>query len=391
MHIYTFVGYCFSGSFWSSVMRRGMGVLRGFTKSMRNIAVVVCGVVGSILLSCYPGIEEDKTSIEVREQAGNYAQALVIARKSQEKLKKNSSGKLVNLSRIIARLEDKLLYCGYSELFFNKDGKPKAKLCQLLELIGMKHPWKKSIEEINTWAQANLLRKGERWHQQTDQFEPLRKEALPLLTDLGFVKGQSAHLHQYTGAIVHGGLISGVRLRLYNLIEQWNQGIRFAHLYFLSGERPLESVYEKDKLTEDSESCLKIRKGWKLVNLPKTECEMIQMVWDQSEVPEAMKQQVRVHFINVPMKREGTLYSRPTTGDTVEAWLQTAPPIGNYLVVSNIPYIVRQDVVIRTIAPVAYGFDTIGPAASFASQEVQMAIFCDELARLIFTLCKTKK
>ncbi|TSJ81096.1 MAG: hypothetical protein NMK33_01025 [Candidatus Cardinium sp.] len=78
-------------------------------------------------------------------------------------------------------MEEKLLHLGYSGIFFSQDGKPQPKFCQLLQILGMQQPSKKSIEEISAWAQANLLRKGERWQEQTSRFEPLKIAFSPFL------------------------------------------------------------------------------------------------------------------------------------------------------------------------------------------------------------------
>jgi hypothetical protein len=163
-------------------------------------------------------------------------------------------------------------------------------------------------------------------------------------------------------------------------------GTKFTHLYFLTGERPLDPILEDEKaLTSDEGSLLKIRKDWAPpTEFPKTESEMIQLVWMQSNIPEDMRSQVTVHFINAPMKKDlktGKLL-RPTTDDTVELWLKNSPPLGRYLAVTNAPYTTRQDVVTRTLVSSEYGFDTIG-AADPDNQE-KMAIYLDELARLIF-------
>ena len=362
----------------------GLAFLRYLKNIMRSISFV-WGVIASVLLSFYPGLQDAKKRIDTYERAGHYDQALDVARETQKKLLNSNGDKVSNLSPIIVQLEEKLLHLGYSGIFFSQDGKPQPKLCQLLQILGMQQPSKKSIEEISAWAQANLLRKGERWQEQTSRFEPLRSSIQPLLADLGFINGRSAHFQEYIGAIVHGALLPAVRIRLYYLIKQWKEGVRFSDLYFLSGERPLGPQREnKDELIRGKNSPLKIRKNWKLLNLPKTESEMIQLIWEQSELPEAMKQQIKVHFINAPMKNN----LRPTTDDTVQAWLQTAPTVGNYLAVTNSPYINRQDVVTRTVASQAYGFDTIGPAVG---SEVKMAIVLDELARLIFMLSRNEK
>ena len=255
------------------------------------------------------------------EQSGDYGNALRIAQNIYtELLKSGLSQESENFLEEVKRIEKELLDFGFSRGLFDENHQPRVKLLQLLELVGME-PLSKVVQ-INRWAQKNLLRSGERWEKQTEKFEKFKPKIMPLLRDLGFVDAISPHFSEYQGALVQGALFVRVQLRLHYLIEQWKQGIRFTHLYFLSGERPLEVQYEnRNAFIRDEGSLLKIRKDWhEPSELPKTECEMIQLVWEQSEIPEDMREQVHVHFINAPMKKDprNEKLLRPTTNDTVE-------------------------------------------------------------------------
>lgn len=327
-------------------------------------------------------------AIQSHEHSGNYSGALIIAQKCHtESLQVGLRQETQLFSETIERLQKEIFHLGSSRILFDENFKPRVKLLELLTLTGMQmpDPSELTITQINQWAQNNLLRRGERWEEQTIKFEELKPRIKPLLIDLGFVNATSAHIHHYQGAIVHGALLPRVRLRLSYLVEQWEQGVRFSHLYFFSGERRLEEQHEnRQTLMHPEGSPLKIRKDWNEPStLPATECEMAQLVWDQSELPEDMREQVTIHFINAPMKKDpkSERLIRPTTDDTVEEWVKSAPPEGCYLAVTNAPYINRQDLVVRTIAPDEYCFDTIG---SGAGEQEKMAIFLDEVARLIF-------
>jgi len=333
-------------------------------------------------------VKASQNAVQQHEQFGDYAAALKIARNSYEDLmKRGLSQDAENFSQTVKRLEEELLAFGSSRLFFDENYQPRFKLLQLLQILGMEplNTSEKAVLQINAWAQKNLLRQGERWQEQTDRFEELKPKIKPLLQEFGFVDASSSHFKEYQGAIVHGALLSRVRLRLHYLIEQWKQGVRFSRIYFLSGERPLEAQYEnQDTFMDDSDSLLKIRKEWTApLEFPKTESEMTRLVWEQSEIPEDMRKEVEVHFINAPMKKDlkSDRLIRPTTDDTVESWLKALPPHGRYLAVTNAPYTNRQDLVVRAIAPKEYGFDTVG---SRSREQEKIAIFLDELARFIF-------
>jgi hypothetical protein len=289
---------------------------------------------------------------------------------------------------VMSHEEQAVIDNGFSRLLFDENGRPGIELLQLLKLVGMENlnESEEPIVQINRWAQKHLLRKGERWEEQSNRFEELKPKIKPLLADLGFVNATVPRFETYQGAIVHGALLPTVRLRLYYLIEQWKKGVRFTHLYFLSGERPLEPQYENNQaLVTDEGVLLRIRRGWQVpAELPRTECGMIQLIWEQSDIPDDMREEVNVHYINAPMKHDlrSAKLLRPTTDDSVERWLQALPPHGRYLAISNAPYTHRQDVVIRGLAPKeGFEFDTIGPVAD---GHLKMAIFLDELARTIF-------
>ncbi|MBM3202117.1 MAG: hypothetical protein FJZ56_06895 [Chlamydiae bacterium] len=335
-------------------------------------------------------VKASQNAIQQHEQSGDYGAALKIARNSYEDLlKMGLSQDARNFSQTVKRLEEKLLAFGSSRLLFDENYQPRVKLLQLLKIVGMEplNKSEKAIVQINNWAQKNLLRHGERWHEQTDRFEELKPKIKPLLNELGFVDDSSPHFKEYQGAIVHGALLPRVRLRLQYLIEQWKQGVRFSHIYFLSGERPLEAQHENQStFMDDSGSLLKIRKEWSVpLEFPKTESEMTQLIWEQSEIPEDMRKEVEVHFINAPMKKDSKSdrLIRPTTDDTVETWFKALPPHGRYLAITNAPYTNRQDLVVRAIAPKGYGFDTVG---SGSKGQEKTAIFLDELARFIFQI-----
>lgn len=341
-------------------------------------------------------IQAIQNRIHKYEQSGHYATALQLAQNTFKKLKENGLEQdAQQLLPKIEHLELQLLTCGFSKLLFDENFTPKATLLKLLESLGMEplNESESAIDQINRFGQTHLLRRGERWEAQTQHFEALKPTIKPLLNELGFIQASSAHFKQYEGAIVHGGLLPRARLRLHYLVEQWKQGVTFSSLYFLTGSRPLEPQHEnQDAFKNDENSLLKIRKDWRHpATWPITECEMIQLIWEQSDIPQQMREQINIVFIDVPMKQHPTNEKliRPTTDDTVIAWLQSHPSLGRYLAITNAPYTNRQDLVVRSIAKSPdYLFDTIG---SGADDQEQMAIFLDELARYIFQIKQLSK
>lgn len=302
-----------------------------------------------------------------QELNGNYSKALVLARQAQQ-------------TTDVSRLENAVLEFGLSHRLFDANMTPRPKLLELLYLLGMEKN-RTTLSHINEWTQQNLRRKGERWEKQSDKYESMRSQIMPQLSELGLVEAISPSFQTYDAAIVHGALIIRVRSRLHFLVEQWNQGIRFKHLYFLTGERLLEPKYESpDRLLSDTNSPLRIRPDWiPPTVMPKFENEMVEMVWDQSEIPADMRAAVSVHFISAP-KQPGS--TRAQTEDTILAWMKETHPTGRYLAVTEAPYLGRQDFLVRKHLNNKAGLDTAGYEAR--EETVSMAIMLDELSSWIY-------
>jgi hypothetical protein len=330
---------------------------------------------------------DEWSSIYYKQQLGHYADGLDIARIGKAHSEKMGlKSEADRFDKTIRFLEKKHLTVGYSHVLFNEKLEPQEPFTKLLEILGLNQAVKANIFTINTWAQKKLLRQGQRWDLQSQQFENLRFKIIPLLEQLGFIHAVDAHFKNYQGALVIGALLPAVRIRLAYLVKLWQQGARFDHLYFLTGKRPVEPHYENlQAYNNDESSPLKIDKNWaKPSSLPQTEYEMIQLVWQQAEIPETMRRTVKVHFIDAPMVIDEfsgmPLYLN--IEETIKTWLQTDPLKGLYLVATNAPHILRHDLLLRSIAPSHYKFDTVGAKA----HQKELAILLDELARMIFQI-----
>jgi len=330
--------------------------------------------------------------VEAYRAEGRYAEAL-------EWLELNSYMDQAENEQETTRssLEQKLLQFGASRILFDEQFRPRVKLLKLLYTVGMPEGGGQDQSplatwaRINAWAQQNLIRSKERWEEDAERvnaFQALRPKVMPFFSDWGFIREWPPHFKEYRGALVHGALLPRMRERLAYLVEQWKKGVRFTHLYFLSSARPLDERIEWD---EDVKMFCHLKRS----DLPKTECQLARKLWESADLPVEMRQAVEVSFIEAPMKRdkESGALLRPTTDDTVAMWLtlQPRPLSGRYLVVSNAPYMNRQDVVMRAAVEEAeesvgerrYGFDTVGRGTE-EGEGTAVFLFLDELARLIY-------
>ena len=270
-----------------------------------------------------------------------------------------------------------------SAVLLNRDGSPKKPLLSLLNMLHIAHDG--TLKTIVEATQKEWLRgsRKERW-EIPEQYEEKREEIISGLEQLNCVYKISAEKKQYRYAIVLGALASRVRSRLAFLIDQWNSGVRFDELIFLGGTRPLHTKLENKELLLDSHNKeLPFKKDWKLEGpLPKTEYEMIKMIFDQSDLPDELKKNVVVTFIDTPMqkKSDGTL-RRPNTEDTIGSWLSENPKPGTCLVISNQPYVGYQDSVVRTLLPKDFYIETIGCEAY---HDLPIVVHLDNITRWLY-------
>jgi hypothetical protein len=70
---------------------------------------------------------------------------------------------------------------------------------------------------------------------------------------------------------------------------------------------------------------------------------------------------------------------RPTTGDTVTAWLALHPQPGSYLAISSQPHVLYQGIFLKRALPDTFNGETIG----YASERQKMVVYADSFARAL--------
>jgi len=272
---------------------------------------------------------------------------------------------------------------GFENRLIDKDGRPTEPLRKLLQVFDIKHD--DTLKTIVDETQKVWLRPAgkERWEVEL-LHEDKRDQIMPILKEIGCIDEVFPSQEKYTYGVVLGALVSRVRSRFAFLLDLYKRGVRFDEVVFLGGERPLYPNQEPEELLLDPNNKeLPFSPDWQLKGeLPKTETEMMQMVFDQAELPEGFAENVRVTFVDAPMqqKADGAL-RRPTTNDTIERWLEQNPAPGSCLFVSNQPYSGRQDSVARTYLPERFAIETVGSAAY---KDLPIVTFLDSLARWLY-------
>ena len=283
--------------------------------------------------------------------------------------------------------------CPMSQTLSSPLNTPPPDLLKLLATLGIQHDG--TLVGINKIAQEKFLRKPgqERWEME-DIYEDKRSLILPLLEKLVVIHAVFPSSRHYGTIIIHGAVVETMRQRLKFLDMLWAQGIRGDEIVFLTGERPLDPTLEnEEKLSNQELSAIPFKPGWcRKIPIPSTEADAASLVWDQV-ISHPDLQKKKVHFVRAPMKHNPMTGKpqRPSTKDTVLAWIATEPKVGKILAISNNPYIPYQHQVMLNILEQegvlkkGVTLETVGPAAN---SDTLIAVHLDNLARWIYAQVK---
>jgi hypothetical protein len=269
-----------------------------------------------------------------------------------------------------------------SVLYDNKK-EPSTALLNVLTHFGIEE---KTWPNIVQATQEKWLRGSgkERWDVHEISTQNSYKN-YALFSSINMTKTFESTLSLYEDALILGGTLQNVRARFYFLKQEWERGMRFKNLFILTGDRPLNPSFEGEKELIEQKYCpYPFRKEWKFEGVfPKNETEMTQLVFDQLDLPKEWRS-MHVIFVDAPQNQG----KRPNTKDTYVKWLAMNPPEGKILIVSDQPFLGRQDSLARKILPNRYEIETVGVGFSFEefkNEKKALSILLDDLARWIYT------
>lgn len=203
----------------------------------------------------------------------------------------------------------------------------------------------------------------ERW-QLEELPESDKKEVLRLAQQLGFINAVKPAQQQYDYCLILGATTGSMRIRLNTVVALWQQGVRYNQIFLLVGDRPLDKSVEPEA------------ERWQ------TESEAMRHLWEEQEMPAALRE-IPCTLITAPMIKDATgKFRRPTTKDTIDAFLAKNPVAGSCCCISNQPAVLYQQAVIRALLPDSWSVETIGAATSLAQQKA--ATVLDMIARCLY-------
>ncbi len=218
----------------------------------------------------------------------------------------------------------------------DESGAPHPALLELCELVEV--PQEKNLDRLAEACVKAWRQTGERWSFE-NRLEERRNEILPLIDRLEMLRPIHAKQKRYQYGVILGGLASSVKLRIDFLKEEFNKGVRFDALVFLTGERTLHPEKEREYLT-----------------VARTETELMLKIWEQEELPQELRD-LRLIVIDAP---PAIGRSRPTTESTIIEWQKTSPNPGSCLFFSSQPYVNYQHAVVKALVPPSFSIETVG-------------------------------
>lgn len=284
----------------------------------------------------------------------------------------------------------------------DEEEKPRPALLALFKLTGIALDEKDGLDDIVVKTQEHWFGKGkERWQLEAFHDKSKAGKILECLDQLNLMQPVSAkHSGEdkaYDYVFVHGALASRIESRLNFLTAEYQRGVRFKELVFLSGARDLDEEKEKTFIDQGL----------------KTEAELFSHIWRKitHDMP-ALAQQGYI-LIDAPKKEimDRTTgqkkFIRPGTEDTIQLWLNTQKisletPI-KVLAISNQHYVHYQDLIVKrclkkycmdkNLKSENFILETIGEGAQISEGDKgqYIANHLDNLARCLYEIKKLKE
>lgn len=275
-----------------------------------------------------------------------------------------------------------------NETFLDQAGNPSKPLLELLSLLEIEHNGTlPSIVQATqkSWIQAIRPANKERWEIEErikENFEKKREQIIPLFKQIGLYDSCAPQQQHYDYALILGCRLVGMCNRLKTLINLTIQGVSFDKIIFLSGESPLMNEETRETLEQQFKTTL--AQNHLIItqeDFPNNESSLLEYIVEHTIFPKSW-QKIEKVFIRSPMKKsnQGILTS-PTTGDTVQQWLEKNPKNGSILAISDQPHCLYQQAVLKTLLPNNFEIETVGAAIS---EKTSVALMLDALARALY-------
>ncbi|EPP35351.1 putative lipoprotein [Chlamydia ibidis] len=178
-------------------------------------------------------------------------------------------------------------------------------------------------------------------------FEPISlKDGHEFYNDLSLLRMTQvvpAYAATYESAVILGGMLPAIRHRLDFLIREWQRGVRFKKIVFLSGKRERYSEVETREHFFDSRfNVFPVDPSWREEDheVPSSEDGIARFVWEQMQVPSEWRDPqsgVQAVFLEANPSEGNTFGSRNDTLNLFKSYHGDSS--GRVLFVSSQPFI----------------------------------------------------
>lgn len=250
-------------------------------------------------------------------------------------------------------------------------GAPSEGLLEVLKLCGIKTTgsWENIVKLTQPWVVSEENKKEGIWPVSCDCKD--MHAFYNALSMLHMTQIIPSCLATYDYAIILGGTLPSLRRRLWFLRQEWERGVRFRHLVFLSGDRKLYKNQEDDEDFIDSTfNPYPISEDWTFDGrLPENEKEVAEFVWRQMELPKEWEHRISVSFMSADSRNKKKKIGE-SLKDLLPVWASRISDPGTVLFVSSQPFIELDSLLIcKTLKGYDVEFDIIGPGFSSAVLE----------------------
>lgn len=231
---------------------------------------------------------------------------------------------------------------------------------------------KQQLGEVVALTQRSWIRSVER-SRLVEEHENVRAHMLKQFSELGLVDEVRPSRKHYDYVILLGARYEVVRERLQFLEELMRDGLTFSKIALLGSHRPLESVREITPMLS-----MQI-----FSTLPLTEIDMMSALVEKSPQISKITDDMIIRIASPMKTKEDGSVVRANTLDTVEDFSQLNVRAGTALVISSQPFVLRQDLVVRSRLTPPWNIETVGPAAPIT---FPTDVYLDELARTLYEI-----
>ena len=260
--------------------------------------------------------------------------------------------------------------------------KPSKYLIELAKRHGIDVSDNVSVEDLFEEIQEKWTRTVSRQYEISLVTPELpEKKDLFLFKKLGLIDVVTPPPGKYEGSLLLGATVNATRRRLAFLLQQ---NISIRKLYMLGSQRILRMEHETPEMLFKAIPELPFKKSYNPPttyedsDLPKTEAEMIYLIYEQSEIPKEWE----VLFTKTSLKpNSDSKTPQPNTTDTLRDFLELHSTPGKYLLVSNQPFVQRQTLNALSVLPSE--FEILGMGQK-ALPSTPLRVFLDEIVRLLY-------